>query len=252
MSSTDDTKSFVPLNIAVLTISDTRSLADDKSGTTLADRLFTDLKSGPLIGPTDYEERRLRRPGFLVRCHDDSTWKEPVRAPGGSVFRAPARRIIATIITTAANGGPPVDYAKQPTMPSGGGGLVSTAGDYAAFAEMLRGNGTYRGTRIVSRRSVELMTTDQLTPAQKAGYELFPGAFGDTGWGFGVAVTTRRTGIAKSAGTYGWDGGLGTSWLNDPAEDLIAIVLTQQMMTSARPPVLWQDFWTTTYQALDG
>jgi CubicO group peptidase (beta-lactamase class C family) len=177
---------------------------------------------------------------------------------GFSVPRPARDRLPAQYMTDPGTGEnvlydpPDGQWAAEPAFPSGRGGLVSTAADYAAFAEMLRGDGMYRGTRIVSRRSVELMTTDQLTPTQKAGYELFPGAFDGTGWGFGVAVTTRRTGIAKSAGTYGWDGGLGTSWLNDPAEDLIAIVLTQQMMTSARPPVLWQDFWTTTYQALDG
>ena len=94
------------------------------------------------------------------------------------------------------------------------------------------------------------MTTDQLTPAQKAVSGLLPGTFDDMGWGFGVAVTTRRTGIAKSVGSYGWDGGLGTSWFNDPAEDLTTILLTQQAWTAPSPPAICQDFWTSAYRAL--
>jgi CubicO group peptidase (beta-lactamase class C family) len=143
---------------------------------------------------------------------------------------------------------PDGQWAAEPAFPSGRGGLVSTAADYLAFARMLHG----AGPRVLSRQSIELMTADQLTAAQKTGYELFPGAFDGTGWGFGVSVTTRRTGITRSPGSYGWDGGTGTSWFTDPAEDLIVLVFTQQMMASPRPPILWQDIWTTAYQALDG
>jgi len=77
-----------------------------------------------------------------------------------------------------------------------------------------------------------------------------PGFFRVHGWGFGVAVVTERTEVAKSVGTYGWDGGMGTSWYNDPAEDLTMILMTQQAWTSPIPPRLFQDFWTATYQAI--
>jgi CubicO group peptidase (beta-lactamase class C family) len=77
------------------------------------------------------------------------------------------------------------------------------------------------------------------------------GFFGDNGWGFGVSVVTRRTGIAKSPGSYGWNGGLGTAWWNDPAEDLITILMTQQAWPSASPPPDCQDFWTLACQAID-
>jgi len=141
-------------------------------------------------------------------------------------------------------------WSRLPSFPSGGGGLVSTADDFLAFADMLRGKGVSRGERILSRPSVEFMTSDQLTPEQKAASGLVPGFFRVHGWGFGVAVVTERTEVAKSVGTYGWDGGMGTSWYNDPAEDLTMILMTQQAWASPIPPRLFQDFWTATYQAI--
>ncbi|HEY5987439.1 MAG TPA: serine hydrolase domain-containing protein [Streptosporangiaceae bacterium] len=142
-------------------------------------------------------------------------------------------------------------WSQPPSFPSGAAGLVSTVDDYLAFAEMLRACGVCRGQRILSRTSVQAMTTDQLTPAQKAVSALTPGFFDDNGWGFGVSVVTRRTGIAQSPGSYGWNGGLGTVWWNDPAEDLITILMTQQAWSAASPPPICQDFWTLAYQAID-
>ena len=65
-----------------------------------------------------------------------------------------------------------------------------------------------------------------------------------------VKNALRRTGIARSVGSYGWDGGLGTTWANDPAEDLYGVLLTNQTWTSPTPPPVAQDFWTCTYTAL--
>ena len=79
---------------------------------------------------------------------------------------------------------------------------------------------------------------------------MLPGQFDDTGWGFGVSVVTRRTGLAKSVGSYGWDGGLGTSWFNDPAEDLTAILMMQRAWTSPSPGPVFRDFWTTASAAV--
>jgi len=149
--------------------------------------------------------------------------------------------------TDAAAGG---QWSTPPAFPSGGGGLVSTLQDYFAFADLLRNRGRHAGGRLLSRASVELMTSDQLTGAQKAGGGLGPGFFEDNGWGFGMSVVTRRTGVV-SAGTYGWSGGLGTLWLNDPAEDMIMILMTQQMWSSPAPPAVSADFLTLSYQAID-
>ena len=141
-------------------------------------------------------------------------------------------------------------WSRPPAFPSAAGGLVSTMNDYFAFAQMLRERGRYGGGRILSRPSVELMTIDRLTAGQKAAGGLVPAFFDDHGWGFCQSVVTRRTG-AKSAGTYGWDGGLGTVWHNDPAEDMTMILLTQQMWSSPVAPPVCEDFWTLAYQAID-
>lgn len=141
---------------------------------------------------------------------------------------------------------PAGQWASPPAFPSGAGGLVSTIGDYAAFAGMLMGGSSYRGARILSAASVSLITSDQLTVAQKAASGLAPGDFDDMGWGFGMSVVTRRTSLYHSAGTYGWSGGLGTTWYNDPTHDLVMILMTQRAWTSHLPPAICRDFWTTT------
>jgi CubicO group peptidase (beta-lactamase class C family) len=139
-------------------------------------------------------------------------------------------------------------WSRPPAFPSGAGGLVSTIDDFLAFAQMMLKEGRHGRERILSRPSVELMTTDQLTPELKAANRLF---FGDSrGWGFGVAVTTRRDGLA-SVGRFGWDGGTGTSGYTDPAEELIGVLLTQRLMDSPEPPPVFGDFWTSAYQAID-
>src|SRR5581483_579091 len=142
-------------------------------------------------------------------------------------------------------------WSSPPAFPSGAGGLVSTADDYLAFARMLLGGGRLGGVRILARPSVEAMVSDQLTPPQKAGGALLPGYFETHGWGFGVSVVTSRSGPAEVPGSYGWDGGLGTSWRSDPHEHLITIMLTQTAWTAPRPPNVCLDFWTCAYAAID-
>ncbi|MFG2003718.1 serine hydrolase domain-containing protein [Spirillospora sp. NPDC048911] len=135
-------------------------------------------------------------------------------------------------------------WLAPPVFPDGAAGLVSTAADYLAFSQMLLN----KGERILSRLSVEAMTTDQLTPAQKAVSD-FAGLWDTRGWGFGVSVVTKRDGISAVPGRYGWDGGYGTSWSADPAEDMSAILMTQRLGFPAAVP-LQQDFWTTAYAAI--
>lgn len=142
-------------------------------------------------------------------------------------------------------------FSRPPTFEDGGGGLVSTADDYLAFASALLAGGTYRGERVLSRPSVTLMTTDHLTPAQKAVSGFGPGYFDNQGWGFGMAVRTRRTHLGPSVGSYGWSGFYGTAWYNDPAEDLIAIVIMQRAHMGDQTLPMWNDFWTAVYQAID-
>lgn len=169
-----------------------------------------------------------------------------------SVAGADIGRFGPCYTTPSADGTPvevdPTDgqWSSPPAFPSGGGGLVSTIGDYLAFAQMLLASGTHAGRRILSRPSVDAMTTDQLAPDDNG-----PHPSGAVGWGFGVGVQRRRIGPARSVGSYGWDGGMGSIWANDPAEELVGVLLTNQMWTSPVPPPVCQDFWALAYAAID-
>jgi CubicO group peptidase (beta-lactamase class C family) len=140
-------------------------------------------------------------------------------------------------------------FSSPPVFENAGAGLVSTADDFNAFAQMMLNGGRLGNERILSRPSVELITTDQLSPEQKAGSELF---FNDVrGWGFGLSVFSRRDHLYNVPGRYGWEGGYGTSWYSDPKEELSGILLTQRLMDSPQPPAVMADFWTSAYQAID-
>ena len=97
---------------------------------------------------------------------------------------------------------------------------------------------------------VETMTRDHLTPAQKAIGGFFPDDFVARGWGFGVGVVTRGDDPSAPVGQYGWDGGLGTIWRNDPHEQLAAVLLTSAAWSSPNPPPVARDFLTAIYAAL--
>ena len=140
-------------------------------------------------------------------------------------------------------------WRNEPGFESGGGGLVSTIDDYFAFSRMMLNKGRYGREQILSRAAVELMTSDQLTPEQRAGAELF---FGDySSWGFGVAVDIQRREIFHTPGRYGWTGGYGATAYTDPAEGMIGILFTQRMMDSPEPPNVFSDFWTLAYGAME-
>jgi CubicO group peptidase (beta-lactamase class C family) len=146
---------------------------------------------------------------------------------------------------------PDGQWAKPPRFPSAAAGLVSTVDDFVIFGQMMLNKGIYDRKRILSRLSVETMTTDQLTPAQKAVSGLVDGYFESHGWGFGMGIATRRDDIYNVPGRYGWDGGLGTSWYSDPAEDMVTILMTPLAWSSPEAPPAFRDFWTLAYQAID-
>jgi CubicO group peptidase (beta-lactamase class C family) len=140
-------------------------------------------------------------------------------------------------------------FAEPPVFENGSAGLVSTADDFNAFAQMMLNGGRLGGERVLSRPSVELMTTDQITSEQKTGSGIF---FDDNrGWGMGMSVFGKRDDLCNTPGRFGWDGGYGTSWYSDPREQLTGILLTQRMMDSPQPPSVLTDFWTSVYQAID-
>jgi len=109
--------------------------------------------------------------------------------------------------------------------------------------------GRYGSERILSRPAVELMITDQLTPAQKAGTA--PLRRESEGWGFGVSVAGRRDDVWATPGRFGWAGGLGTTAYADPTEGLIDILMTQRSFDSPHASQVLSDFWTLAYGAID-
>jgi CubicO group peptidase (beta-lactamase class C family) len=111
--------------------------------------------------------------------------------------------------------------------------------------------GRHGANRILARPTVEVMTTDHLTPAQKAASPFFPGFWDRTGWGFGLSVTTLRDGLGPSPGSYGWMGGFGTSWWTDPREEMVGLLLIQRMMAGPNDVAINADFATLAYQAID-
>ncbi len=114
-------------------------------------------------------------------------------------------------------------WSTPPAFGDGAAGLVSTAEDLLKFAQLfLRG-----GDGVLSPESVAQITRPQLTPEQLARGGMGPDFFADSSWGFAMSVTTD----GPTAGSFGWDGGLGTSWIVDPVRDLVTIVLTQVMFS---------------------
>ena len=118
-----------------------------------------------------------------------------------------------------------IEVREKPSFESGGGGMVSTAMDYARFLQMLLNAGTLDGKRLLSRKTIEYMTADHLGPITGAPDLLIPG------YGFGLGFAVRReAGIAQvpgSVGQYYWGGLAGTTFWVDPQEQLFALMLIQ-------------------------
>jgi CubicO group peptidase (beta-lactamase class C family) len=123
------------------------------------------------------------------------------------------------------------NYDTPPVYTAGGGGLISTVDDYLAFARMLLNKGELNGKRYLKSETVELMTTNRLTPEQRAipflGMPLFLGQ----GFGLGVSVIMEPGKHewmgAGSKGAFGWPGAFGTWWQADPEKNMILIFLIQ-------------------------
>ena len=126
-------------------------------------------------------------------------------------------------------------YRRPATFFSGGGGLVSTAADYLRFCQMLRRGGELDGTRLLGRKTIELMTQNHL-PEGKDLTDLAYGTFSETtyegvgfGLGFSVQLDCAKSQLVGSPGEYAWGGAASTVFWIDPSEELIVIFLTQFM-----------------------
>jgi CubicO group peptidase (beta-lactamase class C family) len=134
---------------------------------------------------------------------------------------------------------PDGQWSRPPAFPDGAAGLISTADDLLAFARML-----LRGGAPVLPADAVAEMSDQLTAEQRA--RDGQGFLDGRGWGFCQSVLTD----GPRAGAFGWDGGIGTSWLVDPRGDLVVIVLTQRLFETALPPQVHAGLQAAAYAAL--
>ena len=148
-------------------------------------------------------------------------------------------------------------YRQPPALAMGGAGLVGTVGDYLRFAQMLLEYGEYDGERILGRKTVELMTSQQLPPNFPADplSSLFAlSQAGGRAWGVGFGITGAvvtdpgLTGLPGSAGSYYWGGAATTHFFVDHSEDLVAVVHTQLLPDGTYP--VRQLMQVLTYQAI--
>jgi CubicO group peptidase (beta-lactamase class C family) len=131
------------------------------------------------------------------------------------------------------NPGSATDYSTQPSMPSGGGGMVSTAEDYYRFAQMLGDDGELSGKRILAPASVKLMTSNHLPQSLLTGefgigaQQIRPGF----GYGYNCAVEydPAMANLPDGKGTFLWDGAAGTWFWVDPTNDIVFIGMIQRM-----------------------
>ena len=120
------------------------------------------------------------------------------------------------------------DYPAPQTYFSGGAGLVSTTADYARFAQMLLNNGELDGKRILSRKTIEIMTTNSIGDEYIFNANKHFGIIADKfGLGFGIRTERGVYDELESIGSYGWDGAFYTKFWVDPKEDLIGIFMSQ-------------------------
>jgi CubicO group peptidase (beta-lactamase class C family) len=122
---------------------------------------------------------------------------------------------------------------------SGGGGMVATTMDYARFLGMFLGNGRLGSTRLLGRKTIELMTADHLGTITGVTDPLPPGH----GFGLGFAVRTQP-GMAPfpgSVGSFYWGGAAGTTFWVDPAERLYAVLMIQAPVQREHYRILFRD-----------
>ncbi|MEU1006982.1 serine hydrolase domain-containing protein [Streptomyces sp. NPDC005890] len=138
---------------------------------------------------------------------------------------------------------PDGDWSRVPAFPSGGGGLASTADDYARFARLVLAGGEAGGRRLLSAASVSRMTSNHLDARQREIGRLF---LDGQGWGYGGQVDIAPAEPWNVPGRYGWVGGTGTTAHLVPVTGRIAILLTQVAMADPTPTPLMRDFWRAT------
>jgi len=173
----------------------------------------------------DFLAQRLFEP---LKMQDTGFW-----VPGAKMDR-----VAQPLAVDFASGQPikVIDVSKEPKNDSGGAGGVSTAADYLRFAQMLLNGGQLDGTRVLSRTTVALMTSDHLgtrIAAPVTPSELLLGTPGYTfGLGFAVRQGAGVAGVLGSAGEFMWAGYAGTYFWVDPKEELVVVYMSQAPSTA--------------------
>lgn len=190
----------------------------------------------------------------------DSFVRERITGPlkmNDTGFWVPA----ANVARMAKPDGPPnamfEDATKKPNIFSGGGGMLSTAGDYGRFCQMLLNGGSLDGVRILAPKTVALMTSDQLAAhvERHTPVAMTLGPFGPTpemgtsfGLGFAVRTDAGRNPMPGSAGDFSWAGITGPLFWVDPQAKLVAVLMAQSPITMLN--VIWRQTRWTVYQAM--
>jgi CubicO group peptidase (beta-lactamase class C family) len=164
---------------------------------------------------------------------------EPLKM-NDTAFFVPENKLsrLATIYQMGANGLNPTprdpNVSTPPKMPSGGGGLYSTTGDYLRFAQMLLNGGVLDGARVLAPSSIELMRTNHVPEAVKAAnkygigiYRMQPGM--GFGYDFAIFEDPAQVGSTTGQGTFLWDGLAGTWFWIDPTNDLLFVGMIQRL-----------------------
>ncbi|HEX2943253.1 MAG TPA: serine hydrolase domain-containing protein [Rhodopila sp.] len=198
-------------------------------GTFLRERLFEPLgmKDTAFFCPPDKRDR-------FASCY--------VQAPGGGLkLQDDAQKST---------------FADQPSLESGGGGLVSTAHDYMRFCRMMLGGGTLDGVQILSPKTVALFSMNHLPGNRELADMAMPGMFSESGYsgvgfsiGCGVTINVAKTRLPGTAGEFFWGGAASTAFWIDPKEDLAVVFMTQVLGSDARL-TLRRDLRTLVYSAM--
>ncbi|HEX3396389.1 MAG TPA: serine hydrolase domain-containing protein [Steroidobacteraceae bacterium] len=207
--------------------------------------------------------------GYLVEKLSGKTFpdflRERIFLPLGmkdTAFYVPAEKLerVASVYQgDAIPGASPMPQdqgiSQQPGMPSGGGGLYSTAGDYLRFAQMVLNGGELNGVRLVAPSSIELMRTnhvaDEVKKARKFGiglYQMQPGL--GFGYDFAILEDPLKLGSTAGRGTFLWDGVAGTWFWIDPTNDVVFVGMVQRWLMAPGAPDVENLSRALTYQAL--
>ena len=195
----------------------------------------------------DFMERHIFKPlamkdaGFFV--------PQEKRSRFVTLYQSNAKNELVAVGTP----GSPNDYAKPPTMASGGGGMVSTAADYYRFAQMLANGGELDGVRILSPASVQLMSSNHVPASLLTGefgigsHVLRPGF----GYGYNCAVVfdPAEANLPEGKGTFIWDGAAGTWFWVDPTNDVVFVGMIQRFLGPGSPNLEYLSR-SVVYQAL--